>query len=110
MHVRTEDGDLALHRDGVTFRPYSLHGKASATTWGWDEVRHVTVEQGGRVSTTMSRMWGLWGWLLRPQHVMVVVSLPDGDVTFATRDRLPLLRSAALRLMEDVPAARVTVP
>lgn len=105
--VRTPEGDLAVDASGVTFKPYALHGKAAAKTWGWGEVRRVAVEDGGR-GTDRAVVGGLplWGLLYRPKRAVVVVSVEDEDLSFVTRQPLVELRAAARRVLDDVPAAQ----
>src|SRR4051812_29141022 len=88
MIIKTADGDLALQAQGVTFKPFALHGKAEAQTWQWSQVRRVAMEDGGRRVDRENLAFGLIGALFRSSRVTVVLSLDDQDLVFTTKQDL----------------------
>jgi predicted phosphoribosyltransferase len=107
MMIRTIDADIAITRDGVIRKGAAMHGDAEITTWRWDEVRRITVVDGGRATDrTMTAGLGVLGLLFRPKRVHVVMSPVVGDdVVWQTRRPVHEVRSEARRLLDDVPAA-----
>lgn len=101
--VPVADGDLAVDRNGVTYKPFTLHGSPRAETWPWSSVRRVAVEEGGRKIDRTGWAFGVFAPLFRSARVSIVVSLTDRDVIFETKQPIAELRAAVRRLHDDHP-------
>lgn len=104
--VPVTDGDLAVDRNGVTYKPFTLHGSARVQTWPWPSIRRVAVEDGGRKHDRVNLAFGFLGLLFRSARVTIVVSLSDRDVIFETKQPIAELRAEVRRLHDDNPALR----
>lgn len=103
MLIHTDDGDLALDRNGVTFKPWVLHGQPEVQSWSWQEIRRVTVEDAGMGRDRWVWAFGLLGFLVRSRRCVVVVSTEGEDLTFETKQPIAQVRAGARRLADDVP-------